>query len=83
MATVRTAVVLCVLIAGIAGVIRFGGNEGIGIGTPHSALPGAYVAVPGPWHWRWVRVEHPPPGTPHYIRQRYRTINYVSATPVP
>lgn len=79
----RSVVVLCALMAGIAGVIQFGGHGGDEIGGPHSALPGAYVAVPGPWHWRWVRVEHPPPGTPRYIGQRYRTIHYVGATPLP
>lgn len=49
----------------------------------HTTLPGSYVAVPGPWHWRWVKVENPPPGTPRYIRQRYRTIRYVPAAPAP
>lgn len=51
------------------------------IGSPTHALPGAYVAVPGPWHWRWVRVKNPLAGGPHYVRQRYRTIRYVPATP--
>jgi len=83
MARLRTAVILCALIAGIAGISQVSGHSGIGMGDEHGRLPGAYVAVPGPWHWRWVRVENPPPGTPHYVRQRYRTIKYVSATPVP
>lgn len=59
-----------------------GGRLGVNP-KPHGALPGAYVAVPGPWRWRWVRVLHPPPGSPHFVRQRYRRIKYVSATPIP
>lgn len=79
----RTVVVGFALIAAVAGVIQFGGHGSAGIGGEQVSLPGAYVAVPGPWHWRWVRVENPPPGTPHYVRQRYRMVKYVSATPLP
>jgi hypothetical protein len=46
-----------------------------------STIPNGYVAEPGPWQWRWVRVDNPPPGTPLYVRQRYRTIRYVPASP--
>jgi hypothetical protein len=80
-----------VLIAMTAAIVN--GHETAGIGpsgigsagarSVHTTLPGSYVAVPGPWHWRWVKVENPPPGTPRYIRQRYRTIRYVADAPVP
>jgi len=81
-AGLRTAMFSVLVAAGVAGIVKFGvhgGRAGAGIGAPHGALPGAYVAVPGPWHWRWVRVKNPPSGTPHYVRQRYRTIRYVGA----
>jgi hypothetical protein len=49
------------------------------LGAPHHTLPNAYIAVPGRWHWRWVPVKNPPPGSPHRVRERYRTIRYVPA----
>jgi hypothetical protein len=73
---------LCALIAGIAALVQFS-HVGVEFGAPHGAKPGAYIAVPGSWHSRWVLVKDPPPGTPRYVRQRYRTIHYVSATPLP
>jgi hypothetical protein len=81
MASVRTALIVCAVLVGVAAVIRLGAPSA-GPGAGHGGqLPGAYVAVPGPWRWRWVSVKNPPPGTPRYVRQRYRVIKYVSATP--
>jgi hypothetical protein len=76
----RLAVVAVIAIVVIT--MALGARGGFDRGA-HAHVPGAYVAVPGPWHWRWVRVLHPPPGTPKYIRQRYRTIRYVGASPSP
>jgi hypothetical protein len=52
------------------------------VGAP-AVLPGAYVARVGPWHYRWVAVRNPPPGTPARVRQRYRIVHYVAVAPVP
>jgi hypothetical protein len=82
-ARVRSAVCVCILLAAAAFVPLQGVPGPVGIGTSHSTLPGAYVAVQGPWRYRWVRVVDPPPGTPAYVRQRYRTIRYVAQTLVP
>lgn len=49
------------------------------VGASPSRVPGAYVAVPGAWHTRWVRVVDPPPGTPAFVKQRYQVIHYVGA----
>jgi len=54
------------------------GTHARGIGVNRNTLPGAYVAVQGPWRYRWVRIGNPPPGTPAYVRQRYRTVRYVA-----
>ncbi len=77
---------VALLIAAIAGAAVVGledvGERGhVVVGSPGHALPGAYVAVPGPWHWRWVPVKNPPPHGRRYVRQRYRTIRYVPAAP--
>jgi hypothetical protein len=79
-------VALALLIATIAGGAIVGledvGERGhIVVDSPHDGLPGAYVAVPGSWHWRWVPVKNPLPGGPRYVRERYRTIHYVPAAP--
>jgi hypothetical protein len=76
-ARVRSAACVCILLAATAFVHLQGSHGPVGIGASHSTPPGAYVAVQGPWHYRWVRVVDPPPGTPAYVRQRYRTIRYV------
>jgi hypothetical protein len=78
----RAATGVCLLLAAVALAQQLGAHGTVGIGAHHSTLPGAYVAVQEPWHYRWVRVVNPPPGTPAYVRQRYRTIKYVTA-PVP
>ncbi len=76
----RTRVVsgICLLLSAAALAQQLGVNTPGGIGINHTTLPGAYVAVRGPWRYRWVRVVNPPPGTPAYVRQRYRTIRYVA-----
>jgi hypothetical protein len=65
----------------IVGLVDPGERGHVFVGTPHHSLPGAYVAVPGPWHWRWVRVKNPPHGSPRYVHERYRTIRYTPAVP--
>jgi hypothetical protein len=80
---VRSAACVCILLAATVFVHLQDSHGPLGIGDPHSTLPGAYVAVQGPWRYRWVRVVNPPPGTPAYVRQRYRTVRYVGETPVP
>jgi hypothetical protein len=89
----RRLVTLFLLVVAIAGLVQYGRHGPSGSGglqvvtrTPtqsgtSSRLPGAYIAEPGPWRWRWVRVENPPLGAPGYVRQRYRTIRYVPAIP--
>jgi hypothetical protein len=67
-------VATALLVAAVAGAAIVGledvGERGhLLVGSPGHTLPGAYVAVPGPWHWRWVRVA------------RYRTVRYVPAAP--
>lgn len=74
-------VVATVAGAAIVGLTDVGERGQLFVGSPHSGLPGAYVAVPGPWHSRWVPVKNPMPGGPRYVRQRYRTIRYVPAAP--
>jgi len=48
---------------------------------PTTSLPSNVIAVPGPWQYRWVKVVNPPPGTPKYVRQKYRVVHYESVTP--
>ncbi len=79
----RRGVTLIFLVVAHASALHLNLEGALGINAPNAAVPGAYVAVPGPWRWRWVRIRNPPPGTPRFVRQRYRTIKYVSATPVP
>lgn len=79
----RAAAGICLLLAAVALAQQLGAHGTLGIGAHHSTLPGAYIAVQGPWQYRWVRVINPPPGTPAYVRQRYRTVKYVAQTPVP
>jgi hypothetical protein len=67
--------------AAIVGLEDVGERGHIVVGSPHRGLPGAYVAVPGPWHWRWVPVKTPLPHGPRYVRERYRTIRYLPAAP--
>ncbi len=76
----RAAAGVCLLLAAAALTQQLDALGTVGIGAHHSTLPGAYVAVQGPWRYRWVRVINPPPGTPAYVRQRYRTIKYVAQT---
>jgi hypothetical protein len=71
---VRTVVVLCAVAAVSAGVIWLIGPS---IGDSHGRPPGLYIAVPGPWRWRWVPVLDPARGGPRYVHQRYRIIKYV------
>lgn len=80
-ARARAVTVICLLLTAAALAQQLGVREPVRIDTPHSTLPGAYVAVQGPWHYRWVRVVDPHPGTPAYVRQRYRTVRYVTAAP--
>lgn len=80
-ARVRSAACVCILLAATAFVHLRDSHGPVGISAPHSTLPGAYVAVQGPWRYRWVRVVNPPPGTPAYVRQRYRTVKYVTEAP--
>jgi hypothetical protein len=82
-ARARATAGVCLLLTAAALAQHLDTHGRVGIGAPHSTLPGAYVAVQGPWHYRWVRVINPPPGTPAYVRQRYRTIRYVAQTPAP
>lgn len=78
----RSILLLAALAATIG--LRFGAFDNLGgfgnvvSHTLHRGTAGNYRAVPGPWRWRWVPVQNPPPGSPPYIRQRYRTIHYVS-----
>jgi hypothetical protein len=60
-----------------------GGGPASTVGPSTGSVPGAYIAVPGAWHTRSVRVLHPPPGSPAYVQQRYRTIHYVGVAPTP
>jgi hypothetical protein len=80
-ARARAAVCVCILLAATAFVHLQDAHGPVGTGAPHNTLPGAYVAVQGPWRYRWVRVVDPPPGTPAYVRQRYRMVKYVAAAP--
>jgi hypothetical protein len=77
----RALACICLLLSAAALAQQLGVNTPGGIGVNHTTLSGAYVAIQGPWRYRWVRVVNPPPGTPAYVRQRYRTIRYVAAAP--
>jgi hypothetical protein len=47
------------------------------------ALSTSYIALPGPWQYRWVAVRNPPPGTPSMVRERYRAVRYETTSMTP
>lgn len=59
-----------------AGVIHLSSQRGA-----TASPPATVMRETGPWKSRWVKVVNPATGGPRYVRERYREIHYVSATP--
>lgn len=71
--------VLGLLVAAVLERTEVVGRTHVAVEGASHNLPGAYIAVPGPWHSRWVPVKNQLPGLPRYVHERFRTIRYVPA----